>query len=130
MGRMGRTRFIGLRISETDFRKIEAMRNGRTITQFFKDLVRAAVANERAEAESFLKLLEKINNSDLSKIAEKVERIELVEKYLKRIYGESIRANIAVEELAKRRLGRSDFFQQFLNEIENRLEAKRQAGGK
>lgn len=126
---MANSRKITLRVSETDFRKIEAMRNGRTITQFFRDLVRAAVANERAEAESFLKLLEKINNSDLSKIVEKVERIELIEKYLKRIFGEAVRANIAVEELAKRRLGRSDFYQQFLDEIEKRLEVKRQKGG-
>lgn len=126
---MAKTKRINLRISETDFRKIEAMRNGRTITQFFKDLVRDAIANERAETESFLKLLEKIDSSDLSKIAEKVERIEVVEKYLKRIFGEGVRANIAIEELAKRRLGRSDFFQQYLDEIEKRLEAKRQKGG-
>lgn len=127
---MAKTKRLSLRLSESDFQKIEGMRNGKTLTQFFRDLVRAAVANEREEAESFLKLLEKIDSSDLSKIAEKVERIVLVEKYLKRILGESIRANIAIEELAKRRLGRSDFYQQYLDEIEKRLEAKRQAGGK
>lgn len=127
---MAKTRFIGFKISENDFQKIEAMRNGKTLTQFFKDLVKTAIENEKAEANSFLKLLEKIDSSDLSKIAEKVERIPLVEKYLKRILGETIRANIAIEELAKRRLGRSDFYQQYLDEIERRLEAKRQAGGK
>lgn len=127
---MANNRKITLRISETDFKKIEVMKNGGTMSQFFRDLIRGAVANERAEAESFLKLLEKIDSSDLSKIAEKVERIEVVEKYLKRIFGEGVRANIAIEELAKRRLGRSDFYQQYLEEIEKRLEAKRQGGGK
>jgi len=72
---MTKERRISLRISEADFRKVEAMRNGRTLTQFFTGLIQQAVEKDRQEAESFLELLKKIDSSDLSKISMKLDAI-------------------------------------------------------
>jgi polyribonucleotide nucleotidyltransferase len=118
---MSKTRHINLRIPESDFKKIEAMLNGRTLTQFFRGLVKLAVEKEREDANNFLQLMQKIDSSDLSKIAEKVERIEQanlsiqetlgsagkvdmekIMRYLNRILTESAKARISIERYAGR----------------------------
>lgn len=72
---MRKTKHINFKISETDFRKITPLMRGKTMGQFFRELIQKAVKDERAEAESFLKLIEKLDRSDLSKIAEKLDML-------------------------------------------------------
>jgi len=72
---MARTRRVSLRIPETDFRKIQAMKNGQSTTQFFIELIRKAAQDERKDGETFLGLMEKLDSSDLSKIADRTDRI-------------------------------------------------------
>jgi hypothetical protein len=71
---MAKTRHINLRIPEDDFKGIEAMLSGKTLTQFFRDLVKLALEKEREDANSFLQLMQKIDASDLSKINEKLDK--------------------------------------------------------
>lgn len=118
---MRKTRYVGLRIPESDFKKIETMLKGKTLTQFFKDLVKLAIEKEREDANSFLQLMQKIDSSDLSRLAEKVERIEQanlsiqealdnagkvdmekIMRYLNRILTESAKARIEIESYARR----------------------------
>lgn len=73
---MSKSRFIGLRISENDYRKIEAMRNGKSITDFFRELITFAVEKDKQEASEFIELLKKIEATDLSKIIERLNGIE------------------------------------------------------
>jgi len=72
---MAKTRHINFKVSETDFKRIQALKNGRTTTQFFTEFVRKAVEGEREEGETFLSLMRKLDSSDLSKIAEKTDVI-------------------------------------------------------
>jgi hypothetical protein len=118
---MRKTRRISLRIPESDFQKIESMLKGRTMTKFFVDLVKLALEKERDDANNFLQLMRKLDSSDLSKLVEKVERIEQanlsiqetlcsagkvdmekIMRYLNRILTESAKARISIEQYAKR----------------------------
>jgi len=73
--KMSKTRHINFKLSEADFKKIQAMKNGQSTTQFLIDLIRKAAQNELKESETFLGLMEKLDSSDLSRIADKTDRI-------------------------------------------------------
>ena len=72
---MNKIKTISFRITETDFKKILAMKNGKSITNFFTELLKQAFEKERQEAITFLELIKKIDNSDLSKISQKLDLI-------------------------------------------------------
>lgn len=73
---MAEGRRVCIRFSETDFRKIEAMRGDKTLTAFFHGLIKVAAEKEKQEASSFLELVKRLDSLDLSKVARAVERIE------------------------------------------------------
>ena len=139
---MAKGKFIGVRISDSEFEQIEIVRTkNETISQTVRRLLLQAINEEREDLEGWKDLVARIENADLSEISRKLDRLmaglnqfekaesekgEKHEKYLRRITAESVRANIVVEELARRRLARSDFYQEYLDEIEKRLEAARQ----
>ncbi|MFZ6007211.1 MAG: hypothetical protein ACOYU2_06100 [Nitrospirota bacterium] len=143
---MAKSRFIGLKVTDAELEQIKSVKlTKETLSQTVRRLLSKAIKDEREDLKGWQDLIVKLNNAALPKISDKLDTVlavlnqtnqqntnepdEQIKKYLKRIALESIRVNIAVEELAKRRLGRSDFYQQFLDEIENRLEEKRQKGG-
>jgi tetrahydromethanopterin S-methyltransferase subunit G len=72
---MAKTRHINFKVAEVDFRRIQALKNGQSTTQFFTELIRKTVEGEREEGENFLNLMRKLDSSDLSKIAEKTDVI-------------------------------------------------------
>ncbi|MBI4690839.1 MAG: hypothetical protein HY754_11345 [Nitrospirae bacterium] len=47
---MAKTRHINFKISEADYRKIESMKNGKTIGHLMRNLIAEAVETERKEA--------------------------------------------------------------------------------
>jgi hypothetical protein len=116
---MPKARRISLRIPESEYQKIKAMLNGRTMTKFFVDLIKLAVEKERDDANSFLQLMQKLGNSDLSKTSDKLDTVletltalgtagkskidmEKIMRYLQRILTESAKARIEIEEYARR----------------------------
>lgn len=134
---MAKERRVSLRLSDATFKKINAIRNGKSINRFFEDLIENAEKKEVEDANTFLKLMQKIDASDLSKLVQKVDTIiemlntvdtakvnERVEKFLKRILYESVRANVGIEEFARRRLMRTDLYQEYLRDIEKRMQTK------
>lgn len=70
---MKKNRFIGLRLSEAEFSRLQALKNGKTVGQAIRELITAAVEQERENAKTFLSLMQKIDTADLSKISQKLE---------------------------------------------------------
>jgi len=139
---MEKSKPLSIRISNSEFEQIESMKlKNETMSQTARRLLVQAVQNEREDIEGWKDLVARIENADISEISKKIDGLMTVlsqlekaetekgekhEKYLRRITAESVRANIAIEELARRRLARSDFFKEYLDEVDRRLEEVRQ----
>mgnify|MGYP001349962064 CR=1 FL=1 len=129
---MGKT--IGVWVSDEEYESIKTLAGG-NVSNYLKQLLVQGIDGqyERVESETsaFKKLLEKIEEITAKGNGGPAEISEdgaIILKYLKQILGQTVKANIAIEELAKRRLARSDIFADYLQAIEQRLIEKQQGG--
>ena len=87
---MANPRRISLRFSEAEYTQIKSMRKGKTVTDFFKELLHNAVHNDKVEANSFLELLKKLDSTDLSKLISNVQEL----KDLNKVMGQKLIARL------------------------------------
>lgn len=82
-------RRISIRISEEDFTKIRGLRNGKSMTEFFRELIIEKVKASRGEAQSFNEMIRKIDSSDISKLVESVEQVKTkVDELMPQVWGQ------------------------------------------
>ena len=129
---MGKT--ISIWVSDEEYESIKTLAGG-NVSGYLKHLLMQGIDGHYEQVESetsaFKKLLEKIEEITVKGNGGPTEISgdgAMILKYLKRILGETVKANIAIEELAKRRLARSDIFADYLQAIEQRLVEKQQGG--
>lgn len=123
---------ISIWVSDEQYESIKILSEG-NMSGYLKHFLMQSISghsehvkSETAAFENLLQRIEEITNGS-SKKTELSGDVEIVLKYLKRILGEAIKANIAIEELAKRRLNRRDIFEDYMQSVEERLLEKQQA---
>jgi len=134
---MSKSVFVGFRISRGEYTKLRALAGDKSISVYVRGLIEREVEADKREANDFAKLLEKIENADLSKIAEKVNTIyekidgaglnkitdamQILNRNIIKAHDKAKRAEILIEEFALRRLSRSDFKEEYLKSVEEKI---------
>lgn len=127
---MAKTKHINFRVTENEFRKIQVLRNGKTIGDFFRDIIRKTIDDEKKEANDFLMLMEKINDTSVSNIIGKINLIidsldeiknsKPHDAMLKDILFHARKADIGVEEFAAMRLVNSSQRDEFFKKVKEK----------
>lgn len=118
-----KSRVVSLRFSEAEIRKISLGKNGKKLSDKVKNLVVEGMKKEQAELQQTAELISKIESADISRIAE--GQAEIL-RGLRRILGECVKTNFALETFTKMQFS-TDFYQKWQEDTAKKLE---EAGAK
>lgn len=98
---MAKSVFIGFRISTSEYEKLKGLTRGKTMSSYFREIIKREVEEDKREANDFLKLTEKMDNMALSKITDKLDEIStrLDVKKLDMIYANVDFLTVKIREL-------------------------------
>lgn len=117
---------LRVRISDDLYQKIKIISRGqKSVSDYVRDAIRKDLKETGDEAIKFADLISRIESTDITQIAAKVEltlsKLERL-RMLDDILYFARRSDIAIEEFAVRRLARSDFIKDFLEKIKTEME--------
>ena len=101
---MAKSEFVGFRISGSELSQIKAVRlTGETVSQTVRRLLLESIKKERDDLKGWEELIAKLNNTDISKVLNRLDTIEASLEKIKTEFSKykAINFEVLVDYLAK-----------------------------